>query len=121
MICAGPVVFLKGKAIMNAGILEFIQSCVVRQRIRWTYHVNMRLRGRFIPREAILTSADCYEIIEEYGNDRYLPSYLIRSEYKQEAIHIPVAVDLKNDYATIVAAYKPLPEKRENDFRTGRK
>ena len=112
---------LKGKTIVKVDILEFIQSCVVRQRIRWTYHVNMRLRGRFIPREAILTSAGCYEIIEEYGKDRYLPSYLIRSEYRQEIIHVLIAVDMESDYVTIVTAYKPSPAKREDGFRKRRK
>ncbi len=65
---------------MKDDILEFIQSCVVRQRIHWTYHVNMRLKGRFIPRKAILSSAGCYEIIEEYGSGRHLPSCLVHSE-----------------------------------------
>jgi hypothetical protein len=43
----------------------------------WTYHVNMRLQGRFISREEILDSVSEYQIIEEYPADKYLPSYLI--------------------------------------------
>ncbi len=106
---------------MKADILEFIQSFVVRQRIHWTYHVNMRLKGRFIPRKAILSSAGCYEIIEEYVSGRHLPSYLIHSEYEKEAVHILFAVDLLNDYVTIVTAYKPSPSKWGEDFKTRRK
>ncbi len=58
-------------------ILDFIRSCIKRRRIHWTYHVNLRLEGRIIPRELILNSVDSYGIIEEYPDDKYLPSYLI--------------------------------------------
>lgn len=38
-------------------------------RVLWTYHVNMRLKGRFIPRKAILDTVESYEIVEAYpGN-----------------------------------------------------
>jgi hypothetical protein len=40
----------------------------------------MRLKGRFIPREAILASTESYEIIEEYPKDKYLPSCLVYAE-----------------------------------------
>ncbi len=62
---------------MDTDVLTFVKSCVKRRRVRWTYHINMRLKGRFIPREAILSSVDAYEIIEEYPGDKYLPSYLV--------------------------------------------
>jgi len=45
--------------------LDFIRDCVRNRRIYWTYHVNMRLKDRFLDREMILESADAYEIIEE--------------------------------------------------------
>ena len=44
--------------------LEFISECVRNRRVYWTYHVNMRLKDRFLRREMILESADAYEIIE---------------------------------------------------------
>lgn len=55
--------------------IGFVQERVRRGRIFWTYHVNMRLAGRFIPREAILASVDTYELVEAYPDDKYLPSY----------------------------------------------
>jgi len=81
----------------------------------------MRLKERFIPREAVLSSVDTYEIIEEYPKDKYLPSYLIYAEYKGEIIHIQIATDLGNDNVTIVTAYKPTPDKWEEDFKTRRR
>ena len=78
----------------------------------------MRLKGRFIAREAILSSVNTYEIIEEYPKDKYLPSYLIYAKYENQVIHIQIATDLENDNVTVVTAYKPT---REKNLRTRRK
>ena len=108
------------KKRMSVDILGFIKSCIKRRKIRWTYHVNMRLKGRSIQREAVLSLVDTYEIIEEYPKDKYLASYLIYAEYENRIIHIQIAVDLENDSVTIVTAYKPTPEKWEKNFKTRR-
>ncbi len=105
---------------MNIDTLDFIKSCIRRRRIRWTYHVNMRLEGRFIPRDTILSSVDKYEIIEEYLKDKYLPSYLVYAEYEGRIVHIQIATDLENDNITIVTVYKPSLDKWEKDFKTRR-
>ncbi len=105
---------------MNINILEFIKSCVKRRNILWTHHVNMRLRGRFIKREAVLHSLDSYEIIEKYPEDKYLPSYLIYTEYENQIIHILIATDLDNDSIRIITIYKPTLEKWDEDFKTRR-
>ena len=81
----------------------------------------MRLRGRFIPRETILSSVDAYEIIEEYPEDKYLPSYLIYTEYRADVVHILIAVDSTDDMVTIITAYRPDREEWERDLRTRRK
>lgn len=106
---------------MVMGILASIKSCVQRRRIRWTYHINMRLKGRFIPREAVLLSVDSYEIIEEYPQDKYLPSYLVYTEYGADVIHILIAIDSANDMATIITAYRPDREEWEDDLKTRRR
>lgn len=81
----------------------------------------MRLKKRFIPREAILFSVDTYEIIEEYPKDKYLPSYLIYAEHERMIIHIQIAADIKSDNIIIVTTYKPTLDKWEKDFKTRRK
>ncbi|MCH7732954.1 MAG: DUF4258 domain-containing protein [Candidatus Marinimicrobia bacterium] len=106
---------------MNIEILEFIRFCIKNRRILWTYHVNIRLKERFIPREAVLNSVDTYEIIEEYPEDKYLPSYLIYAEYKGEIIHIQIAADFENNNVRIVTAYRPTLNKWEQDFKSRRK
>ena len=57
--------------------LAFIQRCVRERRFYWTYHVNMRLAGRYISRDELLQATETYEIIESYPEDKYLPSYLV--------------------------------------------
>jgi hypothetical protein len=95
--------------------LEFIRDCVAQKKIFWTYHVNMRMKGRFIPREIILESFLNFEIIEAYPEDKYLPSYLIYTEYRGEQIHVLFAVDIEGDNVRIITAYRPsLAEWRED-------
>lgn len=106
---------------MCEDILKFIKACITRRKIFWTYHVNMRLKERFIPRETLLSSVDSFEIIEEYPADKYLPSYLVYSEYGGRIIHILAAVDAANDSIRIVTAYEPAKDKWEEDFKTRRK
>lgn len=110
----------KLSAGMDTNIFEFIRSCVRQRRIYWTYHVNMRLKGRFIPRETILRSVNSYEIIEEYPKDKYLPSYLVYAEYEKDIIHIHIAVNVKNKNIIIITAYRPSMDKWEKDFKTRR-
>ena len=106
---------------MKVDALDFIKSCIKLRRIRWTYHVNMRLKGRFISREAVLSSSDKYEIIENYPEDKYLPSYLIYTTHQNMVFHVQIATDLENNYITIITAYKPNLNKWEKDLKTRRK
>ncbi len=100
--------------------LEFIQKCVAGRKILWTYHVNMRLEGRYISRQSILMSCLEYEIIERYPEDKYLPSYLVRSEHHGETFHILFAVDVEWENVRIITAYRPDPEEWDEDFRNRR-
>ncbi|MDD5774063.1 MAG: DUF4258 domain-containing protein [bacterium] len=105
---------------MNNDILKFIKLCVKKRKIYWTYHVNMRLKGRSISREAILYSVDTYVIIENYPEDKYLPSYLIYAEDEGVAIHIHMAVDIKNNNIRIITSYRPTLDKWNDDLKTRR-
>ncbi len=106
---------------MNINNLAFIKSCIIRRRIYWSYHVNMRLKERFVTRKTILSSVDTYEIIEEYPKDKYLPSCLVYAKHEDLIIHIQIAIDNNNDNIRIVTAYKPTSEKWENNLKKRRK
>ena len=100
--------------------LAFIQERVRHGRVFWTYHVTMRLRGRFIPRKAILDAADSYEVIEEYPEDKYLPSYLVLARYGGDAFHVLFAADVPGDNVRVITAYRPDPREWQADLRSRR-
>jgi hypothetical protein len=100
--------------------LAFIKACVRKQSIFWTYHVNMRLQHRSIARQAFFDALDTYEIIEAYPEDKYLPSYLVLAQHREEAFHILFATDVVGDNVRIVTAYRPSPDEWESDGKTRR-
>ena len=100
--------------------LRFIQACVRNQRVLWTYHVNMRLKGRFIPRKAILDAVESYEIVEAYPGDKSLPSYLVLGRSAGEAFHVLFAADVEGDNVRVVTAYRPTADEWERNLKTRR-
>ena len=100
--------------------LKFIRQCVKQRKIMWTYHVNMRMKGRFIPRHFILDSVASYEIIEKNPKDKYFPSYLVYSRFQNRIFHILFATDFEGDNVRIITAYYPSLEEWEEDFKTRR-
>jgi len=100
--------------------VAFIRECVRGRRILWTYHVNLRLQGRFIPRQTILDAVDSYEIVESYPDDKYLPSYLLLGRMAGDAIHVLFATDVEGDNVRVVTAYRPDPDEWEDDLKTRR-
>jgi hypothetical protein len=97
--------------------LGFIRRCVRERKIHWTYHVNMRLAGRFLSRDEIVDAVDTYEIIEHYPEDKYLPSYLVLAA---TSFHVQFATDVAGDNVRVVTAYRPDPNEWESDFKTRR-
>jgi len=100
--------------------IAFIQDCVRARRIFWTYHVNMRLAGRFIPRDAILNAVDSYELVEAYPEDKYLPSYLVLGRYQADYFHVLFAVDVEGYNVRVVTVYRPSPDEWEADLKNRR-
>jgi hypothetical protein len=101
--------------------LSFIQRCIRERRILWTYHVQMRLKGRTIRRDALLRAVETYDIIESYPDDKYLPSYLVLCQSDEGAAHLHIATDVSGDNVRIVTVYRPSPREWEPNFRSRRK
>jgi hypothetical protein len=59
-------------------------------------------------------------VIEEYPEDKYLPSYLIRGEYEELVFHVHIATDVIEDNVRMVTAYVPDPSKWDANFRRRR-
>ena len=101
--------------------LNFIVRCVNEKRVFWTYHVNMRMKGRFIPRKIVLDSIQYYEIIEEYPGDKYFPSYLVFSKHRDKVFHVLFAADVEEDNVRVITAYYPSLDEWEEGYKTRRK
>lgn len=112
---------MPAKHLIPENPLDFIKRCVENRRIFWTYHVNMRMKGRFIPRHVIFDSVQNYEIIEEYPEDKYLPSYLVFTKYQDRVFHILVACDVEEQNVRIITAYYPSLDEWEEDYKNRRK
>jgi len=80
----------------------------------------MRLKGRFIPRGAVLEAADSYEIIEAYPEDKYLPSYLVLGRSADQAFHVLFAADPAGGNVRVVTVYRPSEDGWEKDSKTRR-
>ena len=97
--------------------LKFIKRCVVGGKLLWTYHVNMRMDNRHISRQTIIESVESYEIIEEYPDDKYLPSYLVYALHEKAVVHILFGVDVYNENVRIITAYHPAKEQWNGDLK----
>ena len=99
--------------------IAFIRGCVRAGRVLWTYHVNLRLKGRFVSREVILDAVESYELVEAYPGDKYLPSYLVLARRPGDAIHVLFAA-VEGDNVRVVTAYRPSLDEWTDDLKTRR-
>ena len=97
--------------------LAFIRRCVRERKVYWTYHVNMRLAGRYISRDELFEATESYEIIESYPEDKYLPSYLVWATSRGGPFHVLFAADVDGDNVRIVTAYRPNADEWESDLK----
>jgi len=100
--------------------LACIRRCVRERKILWTYHVQMRLKGRTLSREALLQAVGTYEVIESYPDEKYLPSYLVYCDSQEGACHIHIATDVAGDNVRIVTVYRPSADEGKPDWKTRR-
>ena len=99
----------KKKSSLPIDPVRFISRCLRERKLYWTYHVNMRSIARAIPRSQILDAAGNIDLVEQYPDDKYFPSYLMlaKAKAKRDAIHILFAVDVLGDNVRVVTAYRP--------------
>lgn len=90
-------------------------------KVLWTFHVQLRLTGRSMSREAILEAVDSYELVESYPEDKYLPSYLVLGRTAREAFHVLFAADAGGANVRVVTAYRPSLDEWEPDLRMRRR
>jgi hypothetical protein len=99
--------------------LDFVRQCVLRKRILWTYHANMRLRVRATTRSQVTQATATYRVVEYYERSdasRYLPSMLVYAEHGGTILHILFAIDRPGESVRVVTVYRPDPALWESDF-----
>ena len=67
-----------------------------------------------------MEAQDTYELVEEYPDDKYLPSYLVIGRYGREAFNVLFVVDVAGDNVRVVTAYRPDQMEWEPDQKTRR-
>jgi len=100
--------------------LAFIKGCLSAGRVRWTYHVTMRLQQRGIDAEALRSAIASLEIIEAYPEDKYLPSFLLRGEIEAAVFHAQIATDVEGNNVRVVTMYRPDSDEWDDGFRKRR-
>jgi hypothetical protein len=86
-------------------------------RIAITRHSKKRMEERGIKVDDVLHCIDSGEIIEQYEDDKPLPSCLILGkDMKNEGIHIVVSKD--EEYIYLITAYCPDDTRWEIDLKT---
>jgi Domain of unknown function (DUF4258) len=100
--------------------LAFIKDCLGGGRVRWTYHVTMRLQQRGLTAGTIRNAMAALEILEAYPQDKYLPSFLVRGESEGCVFHAQIATDVEGDNIRIVTIYTPDPTEWDQGLRLRR-
>jgi hypothetical protein len=97
--------------------LAFIKDCLSSGRVRWTYHVTMRLQQRTLTAGIVRAAMATLEIIEAYPHDKYLPSFLLRGESEVGVFHAQIATDVDGGNIRIVTMYTPDPNEWDDGLR----
>jgi hypothetical protein len=86
-------------------------------RVRWTYHVTMRLQQRALTAAMVRNAMATLETFESYPQDKYLPSVLLRGESEGCVFHVQIAMDVEGENIRIVTMYTPDPNEWEAGLR----
>jgi hypothetical protein len=60
-------------------------------------------------------------MIEEYPEDKYLPSYLLLGRQGEEAFHVLFGADIEGQNVRVVTAYYPSAEEWEANLKMRRR
>ncbi|MCL2634725.1 MAG: DUF4258 domain-containing protein [Oscillospiraceae bacterium] len=99
-------------------IIENYKTLASANKIFWTEHVALRLRGRKIKRIDVIACIQNGEIIEQYPDDTPFPSCLIYGKSTTgKPLHIVCGIN-ENTNIYVITAYYPSLNKWEDDYKT---
>lgn len=101
--------------------LNKLRALTSQRKIIWKRHALERMLERELSRAIVLQVIANGELIEDYSEDRLLPSGLLLGWDGKRPIHVVVTLDLEEELVGIITAYEPTTEHFVPDFRTRRK
>jgi hypothetical protein len=87
----------------------------------WKKHTLQRMAERDVLQTEIIEVVLQGELITTYDKDRPFPSALFFKIVNRRPLHVAVAIDKENSFASIITVYEPSIEIFETDFKTKRK
>jgi hypothetical protein len=90
-------------------------------RVEWQRHALERVLERGISRKDVFSALIAGEEIEDYPDDKPVPSALFLHWAANQPLHVVAALDSASEFAFIITVYKPDLDHFEPDFKTRRK
>ncbi len=97
-----------------------IDEAIQKNNILWSQHSDEERFNDNLKRDEILNSILEGVIIEEYPNDKPLPSCLIYGKFNNRNIHTCIAYNEASGNVRIITVYIPSLERWLPDFETRR-
>ncbi len=95
--------------------IEDLRKLAVENKVEFSTHALQRMEQRSITDEDITEAIRTGKIIEDYPEDRPLPSCLIlRSLFRGKPLH--VVIGYGEDMLVVITAYYPAPELWDETF-----
>ncbi len=102
-------------------VRQTIRELAKKDRIAFKKHTVLRMHERKIHADEVKDALTKGEIVEDYPDDRPLPSYLVLGyTMKERPVHAVVAIDMEDKMLWIITVYEPNLENWENEFRRRR-
>ena len=98
-----------------------IKELIRQRRVIWKRHVLERMLERGLTRSIVLEAVLTGELIEDYSEDRPLPSGLFLGWQGKKPLHVVITMNTGDNLVAVVTAYEPTLEHFESDYRTRRK
>lgn len=92
-----------------------IKKLIELRKIKWKKHALKRMLERHIKRIEVFEAISDCTIIETHSVKRPLQTFLVLGYYKNQPLHVMLAIDEIENILWIITVYKPtLDEWREN-------
>jgi len=102
--------------------VDKIKELATRDKLAFKKHTVLRMRQRSISSDKVKTALQNCKIIEDYPEDRPLPSGLVLGYTENNrAIHMVVALDEDEEMLWIITVYEPTLLEWEEGFEKRRK